>query len=184
MSTQIWVKTLKSQITDKITSKPMIGERSGTVTRRNSAHAPAPSTRAASYNSCGTWVMPAYRLSATKGTACHTIIMVMTTNASRAFWPVQSKFWNVPRCSCVRTQSTTPYWLAKSHCQTIAALIGGIAHASTIAIDTAPRTSLLNRLSSSATAMPTTMVPTTHAPVKSTVRSTESQNDVLVKIVR
>ena len=45
---QIWLNTVKSQITDRMTTRPRIGRRNGSVMVENTRTGPAPSIAAAS----------------------------------------------------------------------------------------------------------------------------------------
>ena len=68
------------------------GRIDGSVIRRKIATSPAPSTRAASYWSVGIARIPARRLKATNGIACHTISSVITKKVDR---PVSNHEWFV-----------------------------------------------------------------------------------------
>lgn len=61
------MKTLKSQIVDRIVTTAKTGFRVGTVTCQNRLQAPAPSIVAASYSSSGTVSRPASTVTATNG---------------------------------------------------------------------------------------------------------------------
>jgi hypothetical protein len=78
--TQIWVKTLKSQMVERVARMRKMGLRTGKVMWRNTCQAPAPSTLAASSSSAGTWVRPACRVMATNGSAPHTTTRTITAN--------------------------------------------------------------------------------------------------------
>ena len=56
---QIWLKTWKSQITERLVRMTKIGFRIGSVMSRKMRSALAPSIDAASRSSRGTWVRPA-----------------------------------------------------------------------------------------------------------------------------
>src|SRR5436853_5004769 len=76
---QIWLKTWKSQMIERLVRITKIGFNSGTVTSRKTRQAPAPSVLAASTSSRGTCVSPAKTISATNGIAPQTTSEVMTT---------------------------------------------------------------------------------------------------------
>ena len=56
---QIWLKTWKSQMIDRLARMTKIGLSSGTVISRKTLHELAPSIWAASISSCGTCESPA-----------------------------------------------------------------------------------------------------------------------------
>src|SRR5579875_90689 len=73
-----WLNTLPSHITDRTVKRTKIGLTIGMVTCLNATAGEAPSTAAASARSSGTSVNAEYMVRATKGTACQTIIAVIT----------------------------------------------------------------------------------------------------------
>ena len=79
---QIWLKTWKFQITDRLARMTKIGFRIGSVMSRKTRNAPAPSIDAASTISPETWVRPAKIVIATKGIAPQTMIAVITAKPS------------------------------------------------------------------------------------------------------
>ena len=83
-----------SQMTDRVVSITMIGLRMGRVTYRKTPQAPAPSSRAASSSSAGTWVRPALRVITTKGTAPQITSSMMTARPcgplANQLWPIRS----------------------------------------------------------------------------------------------
>jgi hypothetical protein len=80
---QIWLKTWKFQITDRLARMTKIGFRIGRVMSRKTRNAPAPSICAASTISAETWVRPAKIVIATNGIAPQTMIAVMTAQPSQ-----------------------------------------------------------------------------------------------------
>src|SRR4051795_2272639 len=66
-STQGWVNRPKFQITDSVVTMMINGRRIGRMMLRSVCHGEAPSTVAASINSRGTWVRPAFRVIARNG---------------------------------------------------------------------------------------------------------------------
>lgn len=107
-TSQIWLKTLKSQITDMIVTSSRVGRRNGSVTDHHTRHSPAPSSRAASGSSTGSWVSAAYRVSAMNGTACHTTSSQIDRYASEAFCPQSVLVMSPNTCAWVSSQLTTP----------------------------------------------------------------------------
>src|SRR6266702_3852460 len=156
------VKTLKSQMMDRNAVIRNSGRSTGRISDRKVCQAPAPSTRMASYSSRGIAVSPAYSVRATNGIACQTMIRVMIAKVDR---PVSNQLWleKSPRPAALSTQLTTPNWVSNSHCQTTVAVSGGVAQASTSAIDTASRIPLWSRSSSSASSVASTIVSATKA---------------------
>src|SRR6266511_1257747 len=170
------VKTLKSQMMDRNAVIRNSGRSTGRISDRKVCQAPAPSTRMASYSSRGIAVSPAYSVRATNGIACQTMIRVMIAKVDR---PVSNQLWleKSPRPAALSTQLTTPNWVSNSHCQTTVAVSGGVAQASTSAIDTASRIPLWSRSSSSASSVASTIVSATQAAVNTTVRTVTDQPD-------
>src|ERR1700722_12426849 len=74
----VWVKMLKSQITDSRSKTRKIGFSRGKGSGRTTRQRPAPSTRAASNSSAGTVFRPASTATAMNGNDVHTTSRVAT----------------------------------------------------------------------------------------------------------
>ncbi|CPU63869.1 Uncharacterised protein [Mycobacteroides abscessus] len=70
------MKTLKSQMVDRIVTTANTGRRMGAVMAQNRRHAVAPSTLAASCSSCGIVMSPASTVIATNGNPWCTTLSV------------------------------------------------------------------------------------------------------------
>jgi hypothetical protein len=84
----------------------------------------------------------------------------------------------------VTSQSTTPYCWSNSHLNTVAALTGGVAQASSKPAEISSRMLRLTRRMSSATSVPSPIVRATQTAAKTRVRTVTDQNSPSVRIVR
>src|SRR5919202_2137530 len=111
------------------------------------------------------------------------MISVMIVKVDR---PVSNQLWleKSPKPAALSTQLTPPNWVSNSHCQTTVAVSGGVAQASTSAIDTASRIARPSLSSSSAISVASTMVRPTQAAVNTTVRTVTDQKNGSEKIAR
>src|SRR5918999_5360622 len=106
---QIWLKTWKFQITERLARITKIGFRIGSVMSRKMRKPPAPSIDAASTRSADTCVSPAKRVIVTKGIAPQTMIAVITAHPSHGF---TNQSWRSKYSRPGRGRG--PFWTAES----------------------------------------------------------------------
>ena len=148
---------------------------------RNTCQAPAPSTRAASSSSAGTWVRPACRVMATNGRAPQTTTIMITVNPWSG-WSNQLCCWKLSAPSRVSSQFTTPNSKSNIHCQMEMAVRVGIAQAATSPAVTSTRMGRARLRSSRATSVPSTMVSPTATVANTSVLATTVQKNGSVRM--
>src|SRR5207248_7857843 len=86
VSTSICPNDWNAKMVPTTTAKKIVGDSIGSVTCQNRDHAPAPSTRAASWRSSGTPWSPADIRMNVRPSVCHTVVTDTATRAHEGFW--------------------------------------------------------------------------------------------------